>query len=151
MTLEKKSNASKLAELTFNLLEDCHQKEIQLAKRYGLTTAEFHCLRLLNVGEVINNKDLAAKLKLSAGRLSRIVNGLVEKGYTTRKTVPSDRRSLHVSLSEKGEEMVGYLNQAYVKIHEEILSNVDSSIHKDLIAGMTELLSALRKWMKKTA
>ena len=78
MTLETKANASELAELTFNLLEDCHQKEIQLAKRYGLTTSEFHCLRLLNVGEVINNKDLAKKINLSAGRLSRIVTGLVE-------------------------------------------------------------------------
>jgi DNA-binding MarR family transcriptional regulator len=144
-----KSNAKELAELTFNLLEDCHQKEIQLAKRYGLTTSEFHCLRLLNVGEAINNKDLANKLKLSPGRLSRIVNGLVEKGYTTRKTVPVDRRSLHVSLSKKGQEMVAQLNQGYVSIHKEILDNIDESIHKDLIAGMTQLLSALRKWMKK--
>ena len=150
MTLETKSNAAELAELTFNLLDDCHQKEIQLAKGYGLTTSEFHCLRLLNVGEVINNKELAQKLKLSAGRLSRIVTGLVEKGYTTRTTVPIDRRSLHVSLSDKGKEMVGQLSEGYVKIHEEILSNIDSSIHKDLIAGMTQLLLALRKWMKKT-
>jgi MarR family transcriptional regulator, 2-MHQ and catechol-resistance regulon repressor len=144
-----KANAKELAELTFNLLEDCHQKEIELAKRYGLTTSEFHCLRLLNVGDAINNKDLAEKLKLSPGRLSRIVNGLVEKAYTTRKTVKSDRRSLHVSLSKKGEEMVKNLNQGYVKIHQEILDNIDQSIHKDLIAGMTQLLSALRKWMKK--
>jgi len=144
-----KANAKELAELTFNLLEDCHQKEIELAKRYGLTTSEFHCLRLLNVGDAINNKNLAEKLKLSPGRLSRIVNGLVEKGYTSRKTVKSDRRSLHVSLSKKGEEMVKNLNQGYVTIHQEILDNIDQSIHKDLIAGMTQLLSALRKWMKK--
>ena len=144
-----KSNAKELAELTFNLLEDCHQKEIQLAKRYGLTTSEFHCLRLLTVGDAINNKDLAHKLRLSPGRLSRIVNGLVEKGYTTRKTVSTDRRSLHVSLSKKGQEMVAQLNQGYVNIHKEILDNIDESIHKDLITGMTQLLSALRKWMKK--
>ena len=45
--------------------------------------------------------------------------------------------------------MVGHLNQGYVKIHQEILDNIDESIHKDLIAGMTQLVSALRKWMKK--
>lgn len=149
MTLETKSNAAELAELTFNLLEDCHKKEIQLAKKYGLTTAEFHCLRLFNVSEVINNKDLAKRLNLSPGRLTRIINGLVEKGCTLRNVDPLDRRSLHVSLSDRGKQLVGQLNKSYVTIHEEILSNIDSSIHKDLIDGMTQLLSALRKWMKK--
>ena len=149
MTQELKNNAAELAELTFNLLGDCHKKEEQLAKMYGLTTAEFHCLRLFNINEVINNKDLAKRLHLSPGRLTRIINGLVEKGCTTRNTDPADRRSLHVSLSPKGEELVGKLNKSYVAIHEEILSNIDKSIHKELIGGMTQLLSALRKWMKK--
>ena len=149
MAQELNNNATELAELTFNLLEDCHKKEEQLAKQYGLTTAEFHCLRLFNVEEIINNKDLAKRLNLSPGRLTRIVNGLVEKGCTIRNIDPKDRRSLHVSLSGKGKELVTKLNKAYVAIHEEILNNIDPSIHKDLIAGMTQLLSALRKWMKK--
>lgn len=149
MTQEIKNNAAELAELTFNLLEDCHKKEEALAKMYGLTTAEFHCLRLFNISEVINNKDLAKKLNLSPGRLTRIINGLVAKGCTIRTMDPSDRRGVHVSLSGKGIELVTKLNKSYVTIHEEILSNIDASIHKDLISGMTQLLSALRKWMKK--
>jgi len=149
MTINPNSNAEQLAELTFNLLEDCHQKEKRLAIRYGLTTSEFHCLRVLNVDEVINNKDLAARLNLSAGRLTRIINGLVKKGYTHRKIAPQDRRNMHVSLSEKGKRMVEELNNAYVRIHQEILVNIDTTHHDNLIYGMTELLLALRKWMNK--
>lgn len=144
------SNAAQLAELTFNLLEDCHQKEMRMAERYGLTASEFRCMRLLNVGENINNKDLAYRLNLSPSRLTRILNGLVAKGYTLREIETGDRRNMRVSLSRKGEKMVGNLNEAYIKIHQEILDNIDVDSHDDLIAGMTELLSALRKWMKKS-
>jgi DNA-binding MarR family transcriptional regulator len=143
------SNAAQLAELTFVLLEDCHQKEMRMAERYGLTASEFRCMRLLNVGEVINNKELARRLNLSPSRLTRIINGLVEKGYTLREIESGDRRNMRVFLSPKGERMVGNLNEAYVKIHEEILENIDPANHESLIAGMTQLLNALRKWMNK--
>ena len=143
------SNAAKLAELTFNLLEDCHQKEIRIANRNGLTPSEFRCLRLLNHGEEINNKTLAKRLNLSAGRLTRIVNGLVKKGYTTREIAEGDRRNMKVKLSAKGERMVSQLNEAYVKIHEEILENIDVTNHDNLIHGMSQLLTALRKWMTR--
>lgn len=149
MTQETKSNAAKLAEIAFTLLGDCAKKEVQFAKRFGLTTAEFHCLRFITSGEVITNKDLADRLNLSAGRLSRIINGLVEKNYVTRNPDPNNRRSLHVSLSQKGEEMVTQFKEAYVSIHEEILSDIDPSIHKELINGMTHLLTALRNWINK--
>lgn len=150
MTQESKSNAAKLAEIAFSLLGDCAKKEVQFAKRFGLTTAEFHCLRFITSGEVINNKDLASRLNLSPGRLTRIINGLVQKRYVTRNLDPLNRRSLRVSLSKKGEQMVTQFKAAYVAIHEEILSDIDPAIHKELINGMTHLLTALRNWINKS-
>jgi len=144
------TNASKLAELTFNLLEDCHQKEMRLAEQHGLTPSEFRCLRLFNLGEVVNNKDLATRLNLSPGRLTRIINGLVEKGYMHREIAEADRRNMKVTLSEKGECMVGQLNEAYIRIHEEILADIEINLHEGLIYGMSQLLSALRKWINKS-
>ena len=147
--MKSNKNASQLAELTFNLLEDCHQKEERLAGRYGLTRSEFHCLRLFSIGETVNNKDLAKRCKISPGRLSRIANGLVEKGYVLRTISTDDRRNMHLTLSEKGNHIVGRLNKAYIDIHNEILQNIDAELHDSLISGMTHLLSALRKWMNK--
>ncbi len=142
--------AARLAELTFNLLEDCSQKEERLAARYGLTRSEFHCLRLFSVGETMNNKELAERCKISPGRFSRIANGLVEKGFILRTISPEDRRNMNLTLSIAGEEIVGRLNKAYIEIHDEILKNIDSDLHDNLISGMDHLLSALRKWMSKS-
>ncbi len=144
------SNASKLADLTFALLEGCHQKEERLADRYGLTNAEFRCLRLFNGKEILNNKELANRMSLSPGRLTRIIDGLVTKGYASRNIAKNDRRNMLVSLSKKGERLLTELNTAYITIHQEILQNIEQNKHNGLIEGMTQLLSALHKWMGRT-
>ena len=147
---ELESTASNLADLTFRLLASCHEKEERLAKNHGLTQAEFRCLRLIQAGENINNREIAERMKLSASRLTRIIDGLVQKGYVIREIEPSDRRNMRVYLSSKGVEFTKRLNGDYLNIHKEILSDIDIVQHEPLIDAMTHLLSALEKWIAKS-
>lgn len=146
---EIESTAKSLADLTFTLLANCQQKEEKLAEIHGLTQAEFRCLRLFTTDEVVNNKLIAKRMNLSPSRLTRIIDGLVNKGYITREINPMDRRNMKVSLSHKGVILVQQLNKAYIGIHQEILMDIDESQHKQLITAMTQLLSALEKWIAK--
>jgi DNA-binding MarR family transcriptional regulator len=141
--------ANALAELTFKLLAGCHEKEEKLAKVYGLTQAEFRCLRQIHENENINNKEIAERMNLSASRLTRIIDGLVQKEYVIREIEPNDRRNMRVFLSAKGTHLVQNLNLAYIHIHEEILKNIDMDQHQPLIVAMKQLLSALEKWIAK--
>jgi DNA-binding MarR family transcriptional regulator len=143
-------NANKLADLTFSLLASCQEKENRLAEQHGLTQAEFRCLRLFSANENVNNKQIAERMGLSPSRLTRIIDGLVNKGYINREIDNSDRRNMRVYLSGKGVEIVELLNKAYVNIHQEILEDIDESQHQPLITAMTNLLSALERWISKT-
>ena len=145
----KIENASKLADLTFKLLANCQEKEARLAENYGLTQSEFRCLRLFNKNDVLNNKQVAERMNLSPSRLTRIIDGLVAKGYIIRQIEPSDRRNMKVELSKRGKVIVQKLNDAYVNIHKEILEDIDRSQHKPLISAMENLLVALQKWIAK--
>ncbi|MBU2446027.1 MAG: MarR family transcriptional regulator [Bacteroidetes bacterium] len=147
---ELENTASNLADLTFRLLASCHEKEERLAKNHGLTQAEFRCLRLIQAGENINNREIAERMKLSASRLTRIIDGLVLKGYVMREIEPSDRRNMRVYLSSKGVEFTQRLNGDYLNIHKDILSDIDLVQHKPLINAMTHLLSALERWIAKS-
>jgi len=149
-SLELETDASKLADLTFTLLANCQEKENRLAEQYDLTQAEFRCLRLFGADECLNNKQIAERMKLSPSRLTRIIDGLVGKEYINRDINPADRRHMNVCLSEKGSLLVKQLNKAYVNIHHEILQDIDETQHKPLINAMTQLLSALEKWIAKT-
>ncbi len=148
--MDNNSTASRLANLTFSLLANCQEKEVHLAELHKLTQAEFRCLRLFGKNESINNKAIATRMKLSPSRLTRIIDGLVVKGYIQRKIDSHDRRNMKVNLSRKGKSLVQKLNTAYVDIHDEILQDIDPSQHEQLISGMTHLLEALEKWLAKT-
>ncbi len=145
----KTENATQLADLTFKLLANCQEKEARLAENHGLTQSEFRCLRLFNKDDVLNNKQVAERMNLSPSRLTRIIDGLVAKGYITRQIEPSDRRNMKVTLSKRGKVITQKLNDAYVKIHKEILEDIDKSQHKPLINAMENLLVALQKWIAK--
>lgn len=141
--------AEKLANLTFNLLANCQEKEVRLAEIHNLTQAEFRCLRLFGSDEVMNNKSIAERMKLSPSRLTRIIDGLVEKEYVIREIDNNDRRNMKVSLSSKGKSLVNQLNKAYVDIHREILQDIEESQHTPLITALMHLLAALDKWLAK--
>ena len=148
-SVDIEKDASKLANLTFTLLATCQQKENLVAEQYGLTQAEFRCLKLFDKKEVINNKTIAKRMGLSASRLTRIIDGLVAKGYTEREINPSDRRNMDVNLSKKGSQLVQKLDHAYINVHKELLENIEDTQHKPLIHAMTNLLEAMEKWLAK--
>ncbi len=144
------TTAKDLADLTFKLLATCQEKEMRLAEQYKLTPSEFRCLRLFGISETLNNKQVAERMNLSASRLTRIIDGLVNKKYMLREIDPEDRRHMRVTLSEHGVLFVQKLNEAYIDIHKEILEDIDKTQHSPLIDAMTNLLSALEKWIAKT-
>jgi DNA-binding MarR family transcriptional regulator len=148
--MELNHNAEMLANLTFSLLANCQEKEIRLAEVHSLTQAEFRCLRLFGSDESINNKAIAERMNLSPSRLTRIIDGLVQKEYIIREIDPNDRRNMRVSLSRKGQLLVLQLNKAYIEIHKEILADIEVEQHQPLITAMTHLLLALEKWIAKT-
>ena len=147
--MDVNETAATLANLTFNLLANCQEKEIHLAELHGLTQAEFRCLRLFGSDESLNNKTIAERMSLSPSRLTRIIDGLVKKEYINREIDPNDRRNMRVALSNKGKSLVNQLNKAYVDIHQEILQDIDPSQHEQLITAMTHLLEAIENWLAK--
>jgi DNA-binding MarR family transcriptional regulator len=88
-------------------------------------------------------------MNLSPSRLTRIIDGLVEKEYILREIDPEDRRNMRVMLSKRGRQLVNQLNKAYVQIHSEILQDIEISQHEPLIVAMQHLLEALENWLKK--
>jgi DNA-binding MarR family transcriptional regulator len=141
--------AEALANLTFNLLARCQEKENRLAEAHNLLEAEFKCFRIMSSEDSLNNKDIAKRMKLSPGRVTRIMDGLVEKGYMEREIDKDDRRNMIITLSRKGKILAHKINGSYVKIHQEILQDIDTSQHKSLIKAMEHLHAAVERWLEK--
>jgi len=147
--MSKNQIAERLANLTFSLLAGCQEKEAWLAEQHGLFQAEFKCLRLFGSDESLNNTQISKRMNLSPSRLTRIIDGLVKKGYMQRAIDPNDRRNMIVTLSRRGKILTNKLNRAFVEVHEEILQDIDVSQHEPLINAMENLHLAIEKWLQK--
>ena len=141
--------AESLANLTFNLLARCQEKENHIAEAHGLLEAEFKCFRLMSSEESLNNQEISKRMKLSPGRVTRIMDGLVDKGYMEREIYKKDRRNMILSLSRKGKNLAHKINGAYVKVHQDILKEIEVSQHVPLLIAMEHLLAAVERWLQK--
>lgn len=147
--MSKNKTAKHLASITFRLLARYQEYNTRLANKGGLTESEFKCLRLFGSDKGLSNQKIAARMNLSESRLTRIIDGLVEKGYMTRESDRKDWRCLNITLSRKGKLFVHKLDKLNDDIHYKILNDIKISQHKSLIINMENLYSATEKWLKK--
>ncbi len=89
----------------------------------GLSLAENIVRRALQRGP-LTVAEAAEHLALSHSAASRAVDRLVEMGLVERKESPSDRRCRHLTLSRKGQGLLGKLEGTFVAGVEPLLERL---------------------------
>lgn len=138
--------AGVLANTTSDFISSCEDKENNLARLKGLTQVELKCMRLFRINEVTNNKNIAQKMNLSPSRLTRIIDGLVTKGFIRREIDREDRRNMRLYLSESGCGFIQNINQQYLELHCRILEKVKPENRNEVVKALQTLFKELDKW-----
>ena len=145
---EKSFAYIQLADQLANLFANCQKKESRFVAEHEVSIVEFRSMRILTEFERLTVNQLAEKMSLTPNRITRIIDGLVEKNIVSRETSKIDRRVYELSLTGKGKQLTIDLNKDYVKIHEEILSSIPDEYYKTIVAGITQLNNAVERWLK---
>jgi DNA-binding MarR family transcriptional regulator len=145
----KKLLSERLAELTFDLLENCQQKQEKLAKSLNLTVSEFKTLRLLKKDQFISVGELAKKMGLSNSRLTRIIDGLVSKEVIKREINSDDRRVMEVTLTTEGIRMAESVKEKYYQSQSDIIEGIPKDKATQMLNSLEILKSAISSWVKK--
>lgn len=80
-----------------------HQLTNEFLKRFGLTTAQFDVLIQIRTFQPLNQLELAAKLTVTEGGISRMLARLEKEGYIERK---QGWKTKTISLTAKGEAVM---------------------------------------------
>ncbi len=139
--------AIQLAEISARLFNNCSEKEIQHVAKFGVSLAEFRCLKILFERGEVTVKELAQNMELTSSRITRIVDGLVDKNYVLRISGKNDRRTFHLSLTSKGNTISKKLIQHHQMIHEDIVKFIPEKDRKQLIQSLEVLNHAVEKWL----
>ncbi len=109
-----------------------------------VTVAQCLALQLLRGGP-LENTALAESSGVSPSASTRLVDGLVKKGWVERQRGEADRRQVRISLTESGAEEAGRLRQLTEAAVGAVLDHVPAARREDVLDAVRLLRGALEK------
>jgi DNA-binding MarR family transcriptional regulator len=116
----------------------------ELEKRHmdmicNLSVAEYRGIMAQKNGQEMTCQEMAQAMDLSPSRSSRVVDNLVRKGYCVRKISSYDRRTIAITLSNKGREVKEEIKKNRERLEQDIQKNF-SDEEMDMIRSSLKML-----------
>ena len=123
----------------------CVQKDVIHHSCTNLGRMECTVLQfLVDFGSKITMKELAALIRVSNSRITRIVDNLVRKGFVKRFPSNADRRVWYAELTKEGEEMANVSILEIKGIIKTVIDNIPAD-QVDTVLSNVELFVDLYK------
>jgi DNA-binding MarR family transcriptional regulator len=108
-------------------------------KQFGITTAQFDVLNQVSTYQPITQSQLATKVTVSEGGISRMLTKLEQEGYIQRK---QDWKTKWISLTNKGEDKMQEVFQHQLTFQTSIL---DECLTEEEQKTLYKLITKLQK------
>jgi len=105
-----------------------------------LTLAQYRVLALIAAGDERSSL-LANRLAVAKPTITAVVDGLVERGLLARTSVDGDRRSIRLSLTERGTRALHAAEREMATVLEHIFEHADD--RERLLHALADLDDAL--------
>jgi DNA-binding MarR family transcriptional regulator len=135
--------AKRLQDLIGEITQCCQEKTLYQANKFGLTQAEMKCLLLFKEERYLTVKGLAQKLEVAKSRVTRIIDGLVNKRLAQRIDDPEDARVILISLTPEGQKQAEALDVFLKDLHHQLLRELKEVDRKNVLASLESLRSSM--------
>jgi DNA-binding MarR family transcriptional regulator len=142
--MEKQNTLIDLIEIVTEFLGTKEEEFVRKLESEGLTTRQMQYIGVIRELKNPNFSDLAKKLKISKPSVTAAVEKLTALGYADKIQSDEDRRSFHLHLTRKGEQLVAL----HDRVHRTIANMIEKSLTGDEIEDMIRLLSKVFKGSK---
>jgi DNA-binding MarR family transcriptional regulator len=113
----------------------CVDTEERIRKGFRLTQAELNGHLAVGPDESLSGAEFSMRMGLSPSRGSRVLAGMVRRGFLKSVPIPDDRRSVTISLTPKGRKMKADLERTMNACGEQLLSPLSINQKKRLIGS----------------
>jgi DNA-binding MarR family transcriptional regulator len=145
---EPRSRAAKNATDVILRLQHAEEQRLEQARiASDLSKNEFHAVRYMlqahRDGRIMGPKDLAVMLNVSNASVTKIVDGLVQKGDFVREAHPTDRRA---QVLEPTVQAAKKIDEAYASYHQvvvEVIDHLSSEDNEVLTRCLAQITDAL--------
>ena len=130
-------------ELLTRLLIEFYEKfsswEHGVVKESGLSLPQMHTLEILGADGDLRMTELAAKMGITTGSLTVLVDRLERGGFVARKPHETDRRSIRVGLTPEGERLF----VEHHKLHEQLTQEILCALTPEEAAPFAAMLARI--------
>jgi len=129
----------RLKELIEEIMQCCQMQTGFLSRKFLVPRAELRCLLLFRGERYLTVKGLAQKLDVAKSRVTKIINGLVEKKLVESIDDPKDGRVRLISLTPAGYSLCEEIGEYIWATHEKLLLELDSEQRKLVLSSLDQL------------
>lgn len=133
----------RLKDLIAEMIECCEDRKLYETRRFGLPYAETKCLMLFIGERYLTVKGISQKLEVAKSRVTKLVDGLIDKGLLERISDPKDGRIKLISVSPEGDKVSKTIEAFQKDIHKQILVQMEDDERKRMLSYLETLRSAM--------
>ena len=133
----------RLKNLIKEIVKCCEDRKLYESQKFGLPYAELNCLMQFNGERYLTVNGISQKLDVAKSRVTKIVNGLIEKGMAEQINDPKDGRIKLISLTSEGKLKTEEVTKFLQDIHQKILIQLGDEERKNVLSYLQVLRSAM--------
>lgn len=133
--------SQKLQDLIEEVVRCCKERTSYLSKKFDIPEAELRCLMLFGEERYLTAKGISQKLDVAKSRVTKIINGLVQKRLVESIDDPKDARIKLIGLTSKGQRKSRELSDITKDLHQKLLLEFEPEQRKMVISCL-EILRA---------
>ena len=133
----------KLQDLIEEIVQCCKERTSYLSKKFDIPEAELRCLMLFGEERYLTAKGISQKLDVAKSRVTKIINGLVQKRLVESLDDPKDARVKLIGLTSKGQKKSRELNDITKELHQQLLLEFEPEQRKMVISCLEILRSSM--------
>jgi DNA-binding MarR family transcriptional regulator len=138
--VSSKQLAGELLELWHHLTKGSSQQLYGLIAELDISITQMKTLHALDdCADEVSVKELAERLRLSLPGASRMVDGLLRRGWLERREDPEDRRMKRVGITPAGREVIDRIETARLAGLEDYAASLSPEQRSRLSSALSDL------------
>lgn len=117
------------------------------SERFDLPDAELRCLILFGDERYLTSKGIAQKMNVVKSRVTKLIDGLVRRGFIQRTKDPEDSRITLLSLTAPGQKKINEINGFLAEVNRQVLNRISPEQRTGFL-GTLELLKTAMQSVK---
>lgn len=130
-------------ELITKLFQCCQERMQSQCERFQLPDAELRCLGLFGEERYLTAKGIALKMNVVKSRVSKIIDGLIRKGFIQSIKDPEDSRVSLLSLTPSGQQKLSEVSIYLKELHHQVLSQMAPDQRQAMLTNLDILKASM--------